>query len=68
MGTFVHFIELCTHIQDVPVLITKRQVDRRATAVIRTDRHINNILRVWAGLPQHRLCLLWAIRIVNHQF
>ncbi|MNN84039.1 hypothetical protein D3C81_2011550 [compost metagenome] len=67
MGTIVHFIKIGPHIEDIATFVHQRDVNGRAAAVIGANRDIDNVLRIRAGIPWHRLRLLRTISVVHHQ-
>lgn len=67
MGTVVHFIKTGSHIKEMAAIVHQRDVNGRTPTVIGTNRDIDNILRVGTGIPQYRLRLLGAIRVVHHK-
>ena len=63
----MHFVKTGAHIQHDVMLVHQRDVDGRAAAVVRANRHVDHIFRVRAGLPQLGLRLLRAIGVIDHQ-
>ena len=67
MRAVVHFVKTGPHIQHGVLFVHQRNVDGRPAAVVGTNRHINHVFRVRAGIPQLSLRFLRAISVVDHQ-
>ena len=65
MRTVVHLIKISAHIKNIATIVHQRNVDGRPTAVIGSNRHIDDVLGIRARIPQHRLRLLGAIRVIH---